>query len=549
MNRKVVSVFLCMLLMVSGLVPLTGLIGAAGNGQTQQDSPQGWIPLPPPLPVGMVLEQSVSRRMSYRAYTAAPVTDEELSTVLWAAYGRTANGGRTVYSPNGTYSTTLYVIRNDATYIYVAANHSLLLFKTGNYLYIGQYDSAQVKFGLVWNTSIAPDLKGGLAQIGMIGQNIYFEANTLDLGVVTTGYGVDELNDLGLPPNEEPEIIMPMGHPSPPYSFTYNPLPPANLPGIVNNTLTLFDAVSNRSITHEWSTVPLTLLEESQLLWCSYGYSYYFDNVNNDRHRTLPSAVDIYPFKIFAANETGVYQYAPQTHSVSLVVSGDRREAIQSALAPVNISIASAPFMVLAFWDQTLGSQWPTEWWYYESGAITHNVLLEGTALNLTGNVVTVFADQNGLRTALGISAYPNYLGMAIIPVGHLNTSHPNTPPGAPTLAGPAEGKIGIRYNYTVQAVDVDGDAVSYFIDWGDGTNSSWVGPVASNTSVLVNHTWAKKGTYTVKAKAKDTRGLEGAWMTLQVTMPTSLFCSPLWKMIERFLSLLSVLRGVMIQR
>ena len=137
------------------------------------------------------------------------MTDEEVSTILWAAYGYTDSGNRSIFSSNGIYSTIIYVIRSDATYKYIPENHSLSLFKTGNYLTIGLYDSAPIKFGLVWNTSITPDEMEGMAEIGMIGQNIYFDANALDLGTVTTGMGVTELTQLGIPANEKPEIIMP----------------------------------------------------------------------------------------------------------------------------------------------------------------------------------------------------------------------------------------------------------------------------------------------------------------------------------------------------
>ena len=43
--------------------------------------------LPPPMTVDMNLEESIFRRMSVREFTEEPVTDEELSTVLWAACG------------------------------------------------------------------------------------------------------------------------------------------------------------------------------------------------------------------------------------------------------------------------------------------------------------------------------------------------------------------------------------------------------------------------------------------------------------------------------
>jgi nitroreductase len=521
MYKKIIVVFLCILLTSIAVLPMITLSQpvTAQKGSEQNEESRTWIQLPNPLPVDMILEQSVSRRMSVRSYTSTPVTDEELSTVLWAAYGLTTNGGRTVYSPNGTYSTTMYVIRSDATYIYVAANHSLLLWKTGNYLYLGQNTGAPIKFGMVWNRSIALDEKAGMAEIGMIAQNVYFDANALNLATITTGNSVNDLYDLGLPSNEKPEIIMHLGHPTTPYSFTYDPLPELNLPAVVNNTLTLADAVNARQIVNEWNNVELTLLEESQTLWCSYGTSYLYDNINHKWHRTLPSAIDFYPFKVFAANQSGVYQYAPEAHSLSLIVSGDKRELIQNAVAHGDINVTSSPWIILPFWDKNVGSQTYLTWWWYESGAIVHNVFLEGAALNLSVNVIPVITDQNGLRSALGISGQTNLLAMHVVMVGHVNGSSQNNPPLAPSLSGPSSGLKGVRYNYTVVTTDPDGDEVYYYVDWGDGTNSGWVGPFPSGMMVTLNHTWSGQGTYTIKAKAKDTHDLESSWTPLVMTI------------------------------
>lgn len=509
-----------MLLTISVVAPMIGLVRTTATAKTERGentAARSWIELPDPLPIDMILEQSVCRRVSFRAYTTTLVTDEELSTVLWAAYGVTASGGRTVYSPNGTYSTTIYVIRSDATYLYVPANHSLQMWKTGSYLYLGQDTNAPIKFGLVWNKSIASDEKAGMAEIGMIAQNVYFDANALNLATLTTGTAVADLYTLGLPSNEKPEIIMHLGHATTPYSFTYDPLPESNLPQVINNTLTLADAVTARQIVNTWNATELSLLEESQVLWCSYGSSYFKEGTK--RHRTPPSAINIYPFKIYAANQTGVYQYAPATHSLSLVVSGDKRVLIQNALGAGNISVASAPLIIVPFWDKNVGSQGYLTWWWYESGAIVHNIFLEAAALNLSGNVVSVITDQNGLRSAVGVPGQTNLVPLHVVMVGRANQSSQNNPPLAPTLSGPSSGLINVLYNYTLVTTDPDGDDVYYYVDWSDGTNSGWVGPFPSGMMVTLNHTWTHAGSFTIKAKAKDPAGLESAWTPLVMTI------------------------------
>jgi len=99
-----------------------------------------------------------------------------------------------------------------------------------------------------------------------------------------------------------------------------------------------------------------------------------------------------------------------------------------------------------------------------------------------------------------------------------------NNPPLTPTIEGPVSGAIDtiIQYNITVE--DPDKDLLSVYVDWGDGTNSSWIsaGFLQPNTpsTVTVNHTWAEKGDYIIKAKVKDGVNAESDWATLEVSMP-----------------------------
>jgi nitroreductase len=541
MNKKILGIFVCALLVVPTAFLATGELNQT---KTEVGIKNGtitplWYALPPPIAVNMVLEKSICRRMSVRTFTSELVTDQELSTILWAAYGYTENGNRSVFSPDKTYSTVIYVILSDATYTYVPENHSLSLFKSGNYLNLGEY-TAPIKFGLVWDMSITADEQKGMAEIGMICQDIYFDANALDLATVTTGSSVDDLNQLGLPSNEKPEIIMPLGHPATPYDFTYSPLPVVNLPMIINSTFSLADAINHRHIVTMWDTTPLSLVEQSQLIWSSYGDSYYMDNVNHKRHSTLPSAIDIYPFKIFAANQSGVYQYNPSTHCLTPMVQGDVRENIRDSLAVNNITVTSAPWMIIPCLDTNLGKSTYERFWYYEVGAIIHNVFLEAAALNLSANVLTGISDANSLRSALGITSKTNLLPWAVIPVGRPSSDNP---PAKPDLTGPGSGNVGTRYNYTMRTTDPDGDAVSYWVDWGDNTNSGWVGSSASGETISVSHTWSKKGTYDIKVKAKDVYGAESDWATLNVKMPTSISFSLLMKCFARFPHIFLVFR------
>lgn len=99
-------------------------------------------------------------------------------------------------------------------------------------------------------------------------------------------------------------------------------------------------------------------------------------------------------------------------------------------------------------------------------------------------------------------------------------TTMQDTAPATPSIQGPTKGKKGVTYNYTFSSMDSENDDVSYYVDWGDGTYSGWVGPSASNQQVTLSHTFTKKGSYIIKAKARDVFFAESDWASLEVSMP-----------------------------
>jgi agmatine deiminase len=98
----------------------------------------------------------------------------------------------------------------------------------------------------------------------------------------------------------------------------------------------------------------------------------------------------------------------------------------------------------------------------------------------------------------------------------------PNSPPEQPQRpSGQTSGKTGATYLYTTLTTDVDEDQVFYMWDWGDGNSSDWLGPFASGQTAKAQHSWTTKGTYSIRVKAKDTKGAESDWSDpLAVTMP-----------------------------
>jgi outer membrane protein assembly factor BamB len=98
----------------------------------------------------------------------------------------------------------------------------------------------------------------------------------------------------------------------------------------------------------------------------------------------------------------------------------------------------------------------------------------------------------------------------------------PNAPT-APEINGPANGHTGTSYDYTFTSTSPLGRNLYYYISWGDNTVENWIGPYASGETATVNHTYSRRGTYTISSRAKDTDNLWGLWGTMSVTMPVNL--------------------------
>ncbi len=88
-----------------------------------------------------------------------------------------------------------------------------------------------------------------------------------------------------------------------------------------------------------------------------------------------------------------------------------------------------------------------------------------------------------------------------------------NYPPQTPEQpSGVVEGQPQVQYNFSSSTTDPDGDTVLYLFSWGDGTESTWLGPYASGDTCIGYHTWNNSNGYYVKVKAKDTNGRESGW-------------------------------------
>ena len=78
-----------------------------------------------------------------------------------------------------------------------------------------------------------------------------------------------------------------------------------------------------------------------------------------------------------------------------------------------------------------------------------------------------------------------------------------------------------LKYTYSTSTSDPDGDQVYYWFDWGDDTNSGWIGPYDSGTLCESSHIWRSTGSYEIRVKAKDDKGAQSEWSDfLAISMP-----------------------------
>lgn len=170
------------------------------------------IPLPEPDRTGSIpLETTLADRRSRREFGPGPVSLEAVGQLLWAAQGQThPDGLRTAPSAGATFPVVLRVVvqaggvpeLDAGIYRYRPAPHSLLLESTAEIHtdlqraaygqeWVGESPVILAITGIVERTAREyGDRAGDLyvpVEAGHVGQNIYLQAEALDLATVSVG--------------------------------------------------------------------------------------------------------------------------------------------------------------------------------------------------------------------------------------------------------------------------------------------------------------------------------------------------------------------------
>ena len=86
-------------------------------------------------------------------------------------------------------------------------------------------------------------------------------------------------------------------------------------------------------------------------------------------------------------------------------------------------------------------------------------------------------------------------------------------PPEIPeTPEGPDKWTIDIETTFTTVSTDPEYNSIYYQFDWGDGTDSGWVGPFASGQTGEATNIWTNLGDFQIKVRARDEYGVTCDW-------------------------------------
>ncbi len=197
---------------------------------------QNVIPLPAPrLRSDTSVEEALLRRRSHRSFASSPLSLQEVAQLLWAAQGITEKslGFRTAPSAGALYPLEVYLVAGQVeglspgVYRYLPKEHALSevllgdrreeLFRVALFQRWVREAPAVLVFTASYERTTRKYGERGIRYVhmeaGHAAQNVYLQAEALGLGTVAVGAfedrGIQKV--LGLPENEQPVYLMPVG--------------------------------------------------------------------------------------------------------------------------------------------------------------------------------------------------------------------------------------------------------------------------------------------------------------------------------------------------
>jgi len=214
---------------------------ACGTSAKNEQKESAMIPLPAPkLKSTCSVEEALHGRRSVRSYKKEPLSLDEVSQLLWAAYGVNEKmsglrgGLKTAPSAGATYPLELYLVSGDVTglpdgiYRYLPGKHALEKVSDGDKRAVlcnaahGQDMIREAPVSIVY-TAVYERTSGRYGSrgrdryvcmdLGHSGQNVYLQAYALGMGTCAVGAFDDTAVKKVVPmgENEVPLYIMPVG--------------------------------------------------------------------------------------------------------------------------------------------------------------------------------------------------------------------------------------------------------------------------------------------------------------------------------------------------
>jgi SagB-type dehydrogenase family enzyme len=190
------------------------------------------IQLPTPARSGVVsLEEVLSQRRATREFIPGPLSERQLSQLLWAAQGITGSEGyRTAPSAGALYPLEIYVVLPAGFYHYDPARHRLDRISAEDlrpalcraaleqqavreaeavFVITAVYERTAQKYGTARGSRYVH------LEAGHAAQNLLLEAVALGLGAVSMGafHDAEVQKALSLSRNHEPLYLIPVGKP------------------------------------------------------------------------------------------------------------------------------------------------------------------------------------------------------------------------------------------------------------------------------------------------------------------------------------------------
>src|SRR4030042_7211358 len=175
---------------------------------------------------GMPIMEAFQLRKSQRSFSSKDITQQELSNVLWTAYGiNRPEGLRTVPAAKEWYEYDIYVIKAYGWYLYEPKKHALL--KMGNEdlrVYGGTQDFVKAApvilvyvadFDRMTNTTDELRKFFSAVDVGYISQNVYLWCASEGLATIILGQVDKEKvrEVLKLKPNQQVILSQPVAYP------------------------------------------------------------------------------------------------------------------------------------------------------------------------------------------------------------------------------------------------------------------------------------------------------------------------------------------------